>query len=160
MIPVSGHRRECGLSLPEILIVLTVIGILSAIVIPNISGAFSGSQASVAASNLSMLNQAVLKFNQANWDLILPADEGDTDDEVAIFRSLQYRSSNHLGSPYLSPTLTMITTDESGSHRAFWNGRMFQQTNAGSMPGIDLLKMNDGGTPAEFEANYKPVGAP
>jgi len=148
------------MSLPEIMIVIAVLGILAAIAIPNISGVLSGSQDATATSNLAVLNQAVLKFNQANWDLVLAADEGSVDDEVAVFRSLQYRSTNYFGSPYLSPSIAMMTNNSPSSYRAIWNGRMFQATNAGSVSGIDLLKMNEGGTPAEFDANYKPVGAP
>ncbi len=155
-----GLHGERGLSLPEIVIVIAVLGVLAAIIVPNISGIFSGSQDATATSNLAVLNQAVLKFNQANWDLVLAADDGSSDDEVAVFRSLQYRATNYFGSPYLSPNITMMTNNSPTSYRAIWNGRMFQATNAGTTIGIDLLKMNDGGTPAEFDANYKPVGAP
>ena len=160
-------RSEAAYSLPEILVVITVIGILAAVGIPMISGLVGSSQQSTAEKNLKDLNEAVLKFGQSNWELSLPSSSG-TSDEIAIFESLQYRNPNAdyaaPGSPYFSPMMAASTSSSTDSYRAFWNGRMYQLLTPGQPgEGIDLMQIKVvGGHTPSFSANpnYKPVGAP
>lgn len=160
-------RSEAAYSLSELLVVITVIGILAAVGIPMISGLVGSSKHATAEKNLKDLNEAVLKFGQSNWELVLASSSG-TSDEIAIFESLQYRNLNEdfaaPGSPYLSPMMNAPTSSSADTYRAFWNGRMYQLLSPGQPgEGIDLMQIKavSGHTPSfSADPNYKPVGAP
>jgi len=158
----SGKR---GMSFAEVMMALGVLGVIVAILIPSIMNVVPHAKSSTAEANLEQLNRAVLRFNQANWELIHPVS-GDSSDEEAIFRSLQYRapatSNPAPGSPYIEQTLTFVDSDSDETYRASWNGRMFQLISPGTGgEGIDLSRMYEGGgTAVEFEEGYQPVGAP
>ena len=146
----------------EVMVVIGVLSVVAAIVIPSISHLLPGAREATATANLEHLNQGVLKFNYANWELVL-ASEGGSDDELAIVRSLQYRSSSDPtpGSPYLEPTLSLVESSDDSTYRAAWNGRTFQMRTPGTAgTGLDLSKMVEGSTPFNFDNNYQPVGAP
>lgn len=150
------------MSLPEMMVVIAVLGIVAAIALPNISNVLPSAREATARANLEHLNQRVLKFNYANWELVL-ASEGGSGDELAIAHSLQYRSANDPtpGSPYLQPTLSLVTSSDDATYRAAWNGRSFQMLEPGTAgTGLDLSKMAEGGTAFSFGNDYQPVGAP
>lgn len=165
---MGGSRRvrlrhfdsERGVSFAEIIVMIGVLGVLSAVLVASLRGVLPGADASSAESNLQMLNRAVLRFNQTNWELVL-AQEPGTADEERIFRSLQYRASSNPapGSPYLSPDLGAVATTDDTTYRAVWNGRMFELQGPGNAtPGLDLLRMMEGGNGAQFGEGYQPVG--
>jgi general secretion pathway protein G len=62
--PTSQHRR--GFSLVEILIVVVIMGILSAIVIPQFSGATTDSQAGNLRAQLGALNNSIELYKSQN----------------------------------------------------------------------------------------------
>lgn len=162
--PRARIPRVRGMSFTEVLVVLGALAVLVGILIPSIVNVVPNSRQSTAQANLEQLNKAVLKFNQINWDLVLAADAGSSDDEQAIFRSLQYRDTANPapGSPYLEPTLTFVATEDDGVHRAAWNGRMFELIPVGTAgTGLDLSEMLSGSRePVSFEEGFEPVGAP
>lgn len=136
-----GSRR--ALSLPEIVIVVAVIGLLAAIAIPLMSRVTTGSERAVATRNLDVINGAVLAFNQSNWELVLTA-AADTSDERAIYDSLRYRAPTNPspGSPYLTDTTVFAASTSSETYRARWNGRMFELLLPGTAgEGWDLQRL-------------------
>lgn len=137
---------------------------MAALLIPSFREMLPGSRYSTATANLELLNQSVLRFNQANWELVLTNAAAGTVNEELVARSLQYRgteASASPGSPYLDPTLSINGTDDASTYRAQWNGRMYQILDAGTAgSGLDLLKMTSSGTSYTFAGGYKPVGAP
>lgn len=145
----------------EIMVVIGILAILAGIMIPAISNIIPSAKETTSLANLEELNQAVHRFNQANWELVLQVADG-SDDEEAIARSLQYRGDRPApGSPYLEPTLTIVTTDDEGIFRASWNGRAFTMLSPGTAgSGLDLAQLHAGGSVFNFGENYKPVGAP
>jgi len=155
--------RERGMSFTEVMVVLGVLAVLIGVLVPSIINVVPNSRRTTAEANLEQLNKAVLKFNQINWELQLTADAGGTDDELAIFRSLQYRDTSNPspGSPYLEPRLVFVGTDDDGVHRGFWNGRMFELLPPGTDgAGLDLMRTMEGnGQEVAFEEGYQPVGA-
>lgn len=152
------------MSFTEVLVVLGALAVLVGILIPTIVNVVPNSRMTTAQANLEQLNKAVLKFNQINWELVLAADAGSSDDEAAIFQSLQYRDAANPspGSPYLDATLAFVSTDDTSVHRAVWNGRMFELLPAGTAgTGLDLFAMLEGGRQAvSFAEGFQPVGAP
>lgn len=157
----GSSPRLRGMSFAEVMIVLGVLVVVISVIVPSVTNVVPSVKESTAEANLEQLNKAVLKFGQANWELTLPV-ASDASDELAIFRSLQYRAASNPspGSPYLEPRLAFVETDDSTVCRAQWNGRMFQMISPGSTgTGLDLSRMAEGTEPTAFAEGYQPVGA-
>lgn len=144
--------------------VLGFLGVMTCILIIVIQNVVPASKETTATANLDQLNAAVLRFNQSEWELVLTRADGSSDDELAIFRSLQYRHPTRPtpGSPFISETLAFYPSNDEETYRAIWNGRQFEMVGPGnSGTGLDLNRMVEtSGSPAEFDTNYAPVGAP
>ncbi len=140
----GSGRTTVGLSLIEVLVVVSFLAIVAAISIPSFTGVLTSSNYETARRNLNYLNGAVIAFNESNWELVL-ASASDISDEQAIFNSLRYRASTNPspGSPYLPPTATLVATSDKSTYRAVWNGRMFGIVVPGTNgTGLDLMKIN------------------
>ncbi|MFZ4775019.1 MAG: pilus assembly FimT family protein [Terrimicrobiaceae bacterium] len=134
---------ENGMSLTEVLVVISFLAIITAVSVPSILGLVTSSSSRTAERNLNYLNGSVIAFNESNWELVLAAS-GGSDDERAIFDSLRYRAPTNPapGSPYLPPTATFEASTVSTTYRAKWNGRMFEIVIPGSNgTGLDLMKI-------------------
>ncbi len=132
-----------GMSLTEVLVVISFLAIITAVSVPSIIGLVTSSSGGTAERNLNYLNGSVIAFNQSNWELFLAASSG-SDDEQAIFDSLRYRAATNPapGSPYLPPTATFVASSTNSTYRAKWNGRMFEIIVPGSNgTGLDLMKI-------------------
>lgn len=133
------------MSLVELLIVIGAIAVLAGLAVPMIRGLLPAASTEVAASNLRLLNRAVIAYNQANKELLRASDEGDTD-EIFIFNKLKERDNAVPGSPFLKENVHLATSSDEESYRASWNGRMFQILTPGTEgAGLDLLKIAGGG---------------
>ena len=122
---------------------VSFLAIVAAICVPSITGVVSSSSYETAKRNLNYLNGAVIGFNESNWELVLAASSGISD-EQAIFDSLRYRAATNpsAGSPFLPPTATLVATSDTSTYRAMWNGRMFSIVVPGSNgTGLDLMKI-------------------
>lgn len=129
-MPLNTSPRA-GFSLPELLIVIAVIGILAAICIESYSNISSTARASVAADTSSLLNHAVLHYNQANAEILDSATSG-TADELAVLQKLQTRDSAIPGSPYIPSNFSSATSSSSVDYRLQWNGHAFQMLAPGT----------------------------
>ena len=133
------------MSLVELLIVIGAIAVLAGLAFPMISGLLPAASTEVAASNLRLLNRAVIAYNQANRELSRASAEGDAD-ETFIFNKLKERDNAVPGSPFLKENVHLVTSSDEESYRASWNGRMFQILTPGTEgAGLDLLKISGGG---------------
>ena len=168
MFANSSPSRRRAFSLPEILTVIAVIGVLAAIAIPAYTNITRSAQDAEASDFVESLNRAVLRFAQANWDIPTPADNASTADELTVLLSIQFKWADkaagreiRLGSPYFSQRYRPAVSNNSTVHRLRWTGRGFEVLLPGQ-PGSGLLKTFDGKdqTNAVFPVNFLPAGTP
>ena len=75
------HRGEKGFTLIELLIVVAILGIIAAVVIPNLGAFMTTGKLSAANSELENVKSASLAYYAENSDW--PTDSGDLTDFVA-----------------------------------------------------------------------------
>lgn len=153
-----------GFSMVELLMVIGVIGVLAGIAIAAYSGITEAAKRTEAVDFAESLNRAVLRFNQANWDLPTAADPSASTDEYTVIRSLQYKwpiRSLKPGSPYFAKNYNPEASSDSNEFRLRWNGRNFEVLGPGTA-GTGLLKTFTGAdyTAADyaFPNGYQPAG--
>jgi len=78
-------RRDRGFSLVEIMIVVTVIGMLAAIAVPNFVRARDNSQRNVCIANLKQIDGA-----KASWALEQKKTTTDTPNDADLFGATLY----------------------------------------------------------------------
>lgn len=168
MTASSGIPAHRGFTLPEILMVIGIIGVLAAVSIPAYTGITSRTQDVEAQDFVESLNRAVLRFGQANWDIPTTANNSSTADETTVLLSLQYKWAAkqagrelRLGSPYFSQKYKPGTSSDTGTHRIRWNGRGFELLKPGTS-GSGLLKTFDGKDQKDcvFPNGFLPAGTP
>jgi type II secretory pathway pseudopilin PulG len=141
--------------LPEVIVTVGVIAVLTTIVVMNITGVDQNALVTVADRNLNMLNSAVNSFNNSQWELVLSPNPG-TSDERAIFYTLQHRDAVNPvpGSPALQTSVPFVVTSSDEVYRGIWNGRFFQLLEPGiAGEGVDLGALTGslgGGPPPGF----------
>jgi prepilin-type N-terminal cleavage/methylation domain-containing protein len=130
---MAGRRRlhgSAGYSLTEMIVVLSVVGILAGIVISQIVGATEGARIGVARQKLETLNRAVAAHQQSNirdnLENQLPAD-GAHGDELRVLQQLQYRNPTRptMGSPYMAPNYRPAGSSSDEDFRIRWTGSNF-----------------------------------
>ena len=152
-------RKGRGFSLPEVLVVITVIAILAGVGIPLLVNVFGASRERVATRNLNMLNAALNTYRQSFQSFTLNA-ASDTSDELAVIGSLKYRDPMIPGTPFLNPSLAVVAMSDNSTFRAYWNGEVFALYGEGeSGAGIDLLQMDAATNNIPTYTNgYTPLG--
>ncbi len=164
MKPGNQSHRRAGFSLPEVVVTITLIGILAAIVIPIYSDVRETSQKRVVEDHVEAMNRAVADFSHACWKLPTAADNATTADEFVVLRSLQWKfpaSSLKLGSPYFDPKYDPASSSDSDTYRIRWNGRTFEVIARGEAgTGLRYRGVADYKTsPYSFPNGYTPAGA-
>lgn len=133
------RARRLGLSLTEILVVITVLGILAALAVVSMTRVVQSADEAVALDNLEHLNNAVHKYNHAVSQLTNAAGS-----EATVFAELQVDGTvtERPGSPYLEQNLAITSSSDTSIYRATWNGYEFIVIKPGSSgAGIDLTKL-------------------
>lgn len=123
-VPHSAHRR--GLSLLEVLISIGVIGILSAIAIPVISGTDQAARGEVANQIVTGINRALSTYRQCGSEITINANHGSAADESSVMSLLTTADSGIVGSPFLVGTSwPSVESNDNQTYRVQWNGRFF-----------------------------------
>lgn len=160
--PPSRFRVPHGLSMAETLTVIAIIGVLAAIMIPNVSGILRPSKTTVASNLVETLNQAVHRFNQTNYELRVAAASGSGDDEMLALRTLQYRNpfNPKPGSPYMRHDWNPVTSSSTSDYRVAWSGTLYKLLAPGqSGTGLKVdFEGGDLGEPYVFPSGYSMAG--
>jgi type IV pilus assembly protein PilE len=140
------QRRARGFTLMELVVTVSVVGLLAAVAIPSYSGYYSATESTVARNLVETLNGAVHRFNECNYELNVPAVASSTTDEMSIVRTLQYRNPTNpvVGSPYLKTDWNPVASSSSNDYRIVWAGTLFQLLSPGQT-GTGLKVQCDGG---------------
>lgn len=151
-----------GHSLTELIIAISVVGVLAAIAIP-VYGTYMESSKNTVADNLKeTLNSAVHRFNECNYELLVTKVDGDASDELAVVRTLEYRKPSNpaVGSPYIIPTYNPVASGDTNDYRLAWTGSLFTLLVPGQS-GVGLKVSFDGsdqGARYVFPAGYSMAG--
>ena len=159
----TSHRSRLGMSLVELLMVVGVIATLSAIAIPAYTGSVDTSRATFAREMVENLNGAVHRFAEGNYELVVTAVDGDTSDELAVLRTLQYKRPLYPvpGSPYFRPNWNPVSSSSTADFRIKWTGRLFTLVSPGTTgTGLKVdFNNTDFTTNYQFPANYTMAGS-
>lgn len=166
-MPSIHANRPCSrsaFSLTEMILSIAMIGILSAVAIVSFGNLKSKSEASIGGTLLEQLNDAIKEYEQNAWAPDLAADDASGADELAVLRSLQWRSPTNpsWGSPYFMTQWSPVVSSDEATYRFRWTGTYFALLEPGDA-GTGLLYDPDDpqtGDPFDYPADYKPLGHP
>lgn len=146
----------------EMIIVISVIGILAGVAIVQLIGMKNGTQDTVARQKLETLNRAVAAHQESNArDNLenLPSAPGATWDELKILMQLQFRDPVRpsVGSPYMVTNYRPATSSDVKDYRIMWTGSNFRLLPPGTT-GSGIKVVFDGsdiGPDIVFPPGYK-----
>lgn len=148
----------------ELVIVISIIGVLSTIIVRSFQQFLVGSKDAVAAARQEMLNQGLSQFAQQNYELRFNPMDGSTADEMVVLRTLQYRDPDidraKIGSPYMDPRYNPVASSSTALYRLRWTGSLYQLLKPGQT-GTGLLMNFDGTdftTAFVFPPNFQMAG--
>ena len=157
------HRGDCGFSLVEVIVTVTVLVIITSIAIKYFGGTLDASRSVVAEDVMTVLNNGLKKHSQVNYAFNLPADHGGAGDEIAILRSLQWRDPGNLipGAPFIPQGWNPVESSDIDEYRLRWNGKVFNVLEPGiAGSGIKVqFDASDYSLNYTFPDDFVPVGA-
>jgi prepilin-type N-terminal cleavage/methylation domain-containing protein len=115
-----------GASLPELLVVISVLSVLAGISIPKLSGILGVSKDQVAIDMAEAANRAVDHYDQTGQDMPIAEDDSGTVDEIKAWYTLTTRDSSIPGSPFLPETFPSTTSASTDTYRLQWTGKNFR----------------------------------
>ncbi len=154
--------RKHGFSLVEMIVVVSVMGILSAVTLSHFSGFNEASRAAVATELQERVNGALRRFNDGNYQMKVHVVT-DGSDASWVIQTLQYRKSVNpaVGSPYLANNWTPVISSSTSDYRLVWKGTLFVLVNPGDT-GVGVKVDFDGAslsTPFNFPSGFTMAGS-
>lgn len=157
----SGAR---GFSMTELVIVISIMGVLATIVVSAFSQFLDGGKDALAKERQENLNQALHRYAQTNKELLETKMPSSAADETTVLLKLQYRNPNEdlaqVGSPYFDPRYRPVASAAATTYRLRWTGRLFELLKPGTS-GTGLLMNFDGTdftTPFVFPPDFDTDG--
>jgi len=148
----------------EMVITISILGILASVAIISMNGAYSASQDALAVSRVEMLNSALSQFAQGNYEMVFNQRTDSAADEMFVLRTLEYRHPDDdrakPGSPYVTPCYNPPTSSLVTDYRARWTGRMYELLRPGQT-GLGIKIVFDGSdltTAFVFPPNFQMAG--
>ncbi len=124
------------MSLVEILTTITIVGVLTAGALAAFSRVREGSKNGAAQDLINHLNNCIASFGQTNYEIVLARDDANTDDEMDVLTTLQWRHPDDeladAGSPYVTPYWDPAVSSDDETYRIRWNGKVFELLKAGT----------------------------
>jgi prepilin-type N-terminal cleavage/methylation domain-containing protein len=158
----TTRQRRRGFTMTEVVTVVAIAGIMSAIAIPAYTGYLDKTRGAIASNLLETLNDGLHRFNEGNYELLYPAADGSTSDEMTVLRTLQYRKPVNpiVGSPYVRNNWSPLGSSSANDYRIVWTGSLFKLLTPGqSGTGLKVaFDASDLGTPYNFPSNFSMAG--
>lgn len=123
----------------EMLIVISIIGILSGISVISYKGYVDSAKRGSAVDFVEQLNNGLKEYEQMVKALSFAAQDPGTDEEKNIVELLQNKDPGDFGSPYFRPDWVPVASSDSETFRIRWNERTFE-----------LIEPGEGGTGLEI----------
>lgn len=121
-----GRAGAGGFSLPEVLTIIALVGVLTAMALFAFSGTFDAAEEAVVRENVERLNNAVWTYSQVAEEIPIAPENSATADEDAVLALLRQTDPVDLpGSPYFSGGQSFVGSSDAEVYRARWNGRIF-----------------------------------
>lgn len=160
----SPSRFQKAFSLVEVITVIAILGIVSAIAIPNLAQIGEGARRGTAENIISALNKATKEFGHSQYDLKTTPVAASGGDELLVLRTLQWRDSKpngelNLPGPFMRTDWNPVPSDKSNDYRAEWDGASWRLLTPGTS-GAGLKIVFDGsdlGTPYVHPNDFAPV---
>lgn len=160
-------RKDAGISLLEMIVTVTVMGILAASAIGVYERMFETSKKTVGRNHVETLNNAVKKYVQLRSTDILsvPANSSSSLEEYDILRAMQWNHPDSAqadpGAPYMRPDYDPPLSGSTNDYRAIWNGTYFELREPGeSGAGLKIVfDASDLGKSVVFPNNFEPLSS-
>lgn len=165
--PAGGPRcalRRHAYSMSEMIITISVIGVLAGLVVPSLTGTLAGSKEAIANDRLELLNQALNEWAHAFKEYSMAPQDGSASDELTILLDLEYRNPDANktlpGSPFVEPRYRPQASSNTADYRIVWAGYRFKLLRPGqSGTGIKIpFDGSDYGTPYTYPSNFSTSG--
>jgi general secretion pathway protein G len=137
----NTRRRQRGFTLIELMVVVVIIGVLAALIVPNVIGRADDARATAAKTDVNNLMQA-LKLYRLDNQRYPTAEQG--------LQALLARPTTGPAAPNWKPYVEKLPNDP-------W-GRPYQYLNPGIKGEIDVLSLGADGQPGG-EGNNADIGS-
>lgn len=127
---LRGSAR--GLSLVEMLVAITIIGILGSVAVINYGDTFRKSKRVICIDFVEQLNNALKEFEQTAWQLEIAADNSVVTEEDQILALLQTKDVTVFGSPHFREDWSPSASSDNQTYRIRWNGATFELMEPGT----------------------------
>lgn len=127
---IGSAQRTRGVSMLEMLIVVSIVGILGYLAAGHYGAVVVKSRETVARNLLDLLNNGVSLYLQAEGDALrrVTPDNAASQDEVDVLRALQWVDPVQPtpGSPYVTQQYNPGVSASLEDYRLVWNGAFFE----------------------------------
>lgn len=163
-MPPPARRLRAGFSMSEIIVTISILGILATIAVLDLGSNYATIQRTLANEKMEMLNRGLSDRAASIKEYTESAANAATWDENLLLLTLQYRNPDDdladTNSPYIDPRYRPKTSSLPGTYRLQWNGRRFELLSPGT-PGSGLLVVFDGsdyGEPRVYPPDFNTNG--
>lgn len=111
--------------MPELLVTVAIIGLLSAIAVPLITDAIRGTRHAATEDVVAFLNRATAHYSQIEGSIAINAGPS-TADEIEVIELLQTRNASIPGSPFIPAEFSVQPTNDTSQPRIIWDGTQFR----------------------------------
>lgn len=158
----AESKNRQGFSLVEVIVMIAVIGVLSAVAVSSVGRVTEASKKTVAQNLVETLNNATKEFGHAQYKLISNGENSDSTDEVQILRTLQWKDPGiELGvaGPFMRGDWIPATSDSTEDYRCVWAGSYWKLARPGEAgSGLKVnFEASDLGTKYTHPDDFTPV---